>query len=76
MKSIINKEEEKKEEIKYPCLMRFLSDDINLLVLMYAFEKGIVLHDSSNSWLMGQNHEQFDMLRFAPFTGRITLFND
>ena len=78
MKSIINKEEEKKEEIKYPCLMEYKTSSANYVVLFSGRNEGTVIWNinPSHEYGVGDFSSQFIGSKFTPFKGTITLSND
>jgi hypothetical protein len=70
------KENETKKELGFPCLMK--SEETGLLVLFYAYRKGVVLSlgEKETSWKVGELNNEFYMANFKPFKGSITLSND
>lgn len=77
MKIIVNRLE-KKQEIQYPCLMKWKDGD--MIVLFRKEHSGVVVHRDgpiySSSRVIGEYDEDFDMNQFEPFFGSLMMEND
>lgn len=72
MKVNLEKEEEEKYELHFPCLLEGINSGI--VVLMIQPEYGTVLKGST--FPTGSIIHNWDMTCFKPFKGKITLEND
>ncbi len=73
MKAVIN-EKETPQQPKYPCLM-IASETTNIIVLFWKYGIGVVV-GNPNTITIGAIKDDWNMARFTPFTGSITLSND
>jgi hypothetical protein len=76
MKVEINKKEEVRKPIKYPCLMLSVTNNI---VYMVKESKGVLILKDKNSDIstkQGEYHDEWLMELFTPFNDSITLSND
>lgn len=78
MKVKINEQNEKKEQVTYPCLME--SDAGTVIIALGVSHRGIrgvVLKDQEPLKKdIGYYSETYNVLSFKPFKGTITLSND
>lgn len=68
------KENEKQNDIIYPCLMK--GDLTEAVVLFSERGKGIYLESGTSYCPAGLFYSYFNMAHFKPFTGSITLSNE
>lgn len=64
----------KKENIKYPCLM--INYFKSCIVLMTSDGTGTVLWDEIPNWVGRFKEEHWEMDYFEPFTGTLSLSNE
>ena len=80
MKAIVNKPEEKEQEITYPCLME--NKQSGLVVLFETYKIGTVVIKATNineykdHWGLAHRSTEWNMELFTPLKGSITLSND
>ena len=64
----------KKENIRYPCLM--INDFKNCIILMTSDGTGTILWDANPRWIGHFQEKHWDMDYFEPFTGTLSLSNE
>jgi hypothetical protein len=73
MKAVINEKETPGKD-QYPCLM-IASKSTDIIVLMSEYGKGVIVGNANDSPI-GAFKYDWNMEKFTPFTGTITLSND
>ena len=73
MKAVINEKETPGKD-QYPCLM-IASKSTDIIVLMSEYGKGVIV-GNANALPIGAFKADWNMEKFTPFTGTITLSND
>ena len=61
------------EKIKFPCLMQLI--DASFVVLFKSEDEGVIIVPDDNHYV-GDHSVMWDIEKFQPFEGEITLSND